>query len=1436
MDGKIQYYPLTHPQKGIWYTEKLHPGTSIANIAGTIKLKEALDYSLLEKAINILIEKNDSLRLHFVETENGPRQYVSRYSYCKLDFFDFSTEGMGKIYEWDTRQTQAPFALLDSDLFYIALVKINDDSGGIYVKIHHLLGDGWTMVSFPREIIKYYNSLKNNLPLDENNRPSYTEYILSEENYLRSRKFYQDREFWDEKLRTIPDLAALKAHKFDTQDVKAKRKTFLIPVRLALKIREFCHENRSSIFILFLAALSMYVNRITSKEDLIFGTPVLNRSNAREKETMGMFVSTAPIRVKVNDSQKFTSFINEISKEWMSVLRHQKYPFDLLLRELREKNKGMEKLYDIALSYQNGKLNKANGNIDYEGRWHFNSCQTESLYIHINDREDDGNILIDYDYLDDIYYAKEIEFLHDHMTRLLWHALDNPSIEIFKIDMISEKEKHKVLYEFNNTKTYFPRDKTIHKLFEEQVESTPDHTAVIFGEYGMTYRELNEKANQLARFLRRKGIGPECVVGVMAHRSHYMIVGLLGILKSGAAYLPIEPEHPKERIRYLLEESKAEILLTNTELADQVSFKGEVIKLDNSSIFRGDATNPDFTCQPENLAYIIFTSGTTGQPKGVMIEHRSIVNTLLWRKSYYGFSTKDVVGQIPSFSFDSSVEDIFTPLISGSRLLILRQKGNRFDLEHLRSIIIKEKVTHLLMVPSLYRTFLGTLSQAPEGLQFITVAGEDFTRVLIREHFKKLAGVRLYNEYGPTENSVCSTVFEIKKENTGVLIGKPISNTRCYILSRFGCPQPIGIPGELYVSGLGLARGYMNRPGLTDEKFIPNPFMPGEKMYRTGDLARWYPKGDIEFLGRVDQQVKIRGFRIELGEIENRISLFDGVQETVVAVRHWNDGRKDLCAYIVADSRINFKELKKQLSISLPDYMIPVSFMQIDKIPLTFNGKVDRNALPEPETTGLTADYAAPTNDVEEKLCAICAEILGIGRIGIDDNIFELGADSLSILTIQAACFQFDWRLSAQDFYEGSTIRLLSEKIMHQRKSEEAVKFSANEYVSWAMDEMAAGRVNYANNGDKNFLLTGVTGFLGVHLLHEIISQDESVIYCIVRKKDDLEANERLSCLLDYYFAGEYKKEIGRRIRIIEGDITSERFGLDEDAYAELGRNVDMVVNAAALVKHYGEYSLFEAVNVSATRNLADFAMRFGKHLYHISTTSVFGRDASTESPEPVVFNENDFSAGQGSEINVYIRSKIEAELLLANAMKSGLNATIFRIGNLTGRYADGLFQINGNENAFYNRLRAVCGLGRISGDLMDIDLEFTPVDCCSKALIGLIRLDGAKEKVYHVFNYKTIKMERLIKYLQDIGVHIDVVENPEFLEYLQEVSRQKDRRELLIGLINDYNENRQNVYIQNKVVLDHAITDKYLHKLGFEWFEPDFSYISKVVRYFWEN
>ena len=1029
-----KYFPLSSPQMGIWYTEKFYPGTSIAGISATERLRAPVDFYLLEQAVNLLIENNDALRIRVCMAEGGPRQYVSDYTYRKLEVKDFAGTGENELKDWEEMMTRTPLFAEDADLFRFVLLKIDEETCGFYASLHHLISDAWSTVMVSDEIAHYYRALADGQQ-DRTPRPSYLAYLEEDAVYRESERFRKDAAYWQGQFETLPELVGIKARKSRDIGTAAARKSFSLPMKLCDKIREHIGVSGSSVFVTFISTFMIYLNRITGAEDAVIGVPVLGRHNVRTKKTLGMFVSTAPLRIHIDSEISYTEYVQELTRHWMGALRHQKYPIDEILRDVRSRFGDVERIYDIVFSYQNAKFADPDNSARIDTRWHFNGYQNEALAINFNEREDDGLIQIDYDYLTGVFHAKDIDWLHDHYIRMLWHALDTPSKLIKQIEMVSEKEKSRILNEFNHTDADFPGDRTMLDYFNERVRRSPDRPILYFGDESKTYAELDAMANAIAAALRKKGAGHGHFIAMMLRRSFEMMACIIAIWKTGGAYLPIDPDFPAERIEYMLQNGESPVLLATASTVRELDFAGEVLLVDqlvpgvgagtggvateaaadtgDAAITGTDAALDEATpLRPDDVAYVIYTSGSTGQAKGVMVEHRALVNRINWMNRKYPQEGDYVILQKTTYTFDVSVWELVWWFFADVKMVFLAPEAEKYP-DRIIETIEAHQVTTMHFVPSMLNAFLEFVaahqaSHRLTSLKQVFASGEALTPLQVNRFntlINPVSGARLYNLYGPTEAAIDVSYYDCPtKPNQRVIpIGKPIDNIKLYIFDSHMNLQPIGIPGELCIAGVGLARGYVKKPELTAEKFVANPITPGERMYRTGDLARWFPRGDIEYLGRIDHQVKIRGFRIELGDIRHYLEQCPTVREAVVVCCDGAQGDKYLAAYYVAEEEIPAATIREFLEKHLPDYMVPSIFIRVERIPLLSNGKANASLLPPPDlsvSAGEHREIVAPRNRTEAFVLGVWSEILNVGELSVTDDFFKMGGDSITAINM----------------------------------------------------------------------------------------------------------------------------------------------------------------------------------------------------------------------------------------------------------------------------------------------------------------------------------------------------------------------------------------------------------------------------------------------------
>ncbi|SFJ95232.1 non-ribosomal peptide synthetase, partial [Thermoflavimicrobium dichotomicum] len=700
----------------------------------------------------------------------------------------------------------------------------------------------------------------------------------------------------------------------------------------------------------------------------------------------------------------------------LQAYENSEYPFEELVEKLDvQRDLSRNPLFDTLFAWQN--MESANLNIPglilrpYEWTWK-NAKFDLSWYGMERD-----TLHFTVEYSTALFKRETIERMTKHFAYILAQVAANPDLLLREIQLVTEEEKVQIFQVFNDTQANYPSEKTIHALFEEQVEKTPDQIAVVCAGESLTYRELNERANQVARVLRKQGAGPKSVVGLLTDRSVEMMIGILGILKSGAAYVPIDPDYPEERILYMLEDSGAKWLLVQKWEMLPASYGGKALLLKEVHGNDEEVSNLGEVSQSHDLAYVIYTSGSTGKPKGVMVEHRSVVRLLINDRNLYHFTDQDVWTQFHSYCFDVSVWEMLGALLYGGKLVIVPKHVAR-DPKQFRALLKKEKVTVLCQTPSAF-TPLSDEEMEHEAkdlsVHSIIFVGEALYPMQLKPWKAKYPHTKFINMYGPTETSIYATYKELTPEDLELNIsniGRPLPTLQAYVLDVNQQLLPVGVIGELYISGDGVARGYLNRPELTAERFVENPFVPGERMYRTGDLARWLPNGEIEYLGRADEQVKIRGFRVELGEIKSKLLEHPQVKEAAVIARKEGHRHASLCAYLVIEGAWTVSEMRQHLAQFLPDHMLPSYFVQLEKLPLTPNGKLDRRALPAPEKVQTGTGYVAPTSKKEKILADIWQEVLKVDRVGIHDNFFELGGDSIKAIQIAARLHQEQLKLN----------------------------------------------------------------------------------------------------------------------------------------------------------------------------------------------------------------------------------------------------------------------------------------------------------------------------------------------------------------------------------------------------------------------------------------
>jgi amino acid adenylation domain-containing protein len=1020
---KRAYYPVSSAQKRLYILQQFEEGTISYNMPNALKMKGILDKERLENAFKALIQRHDSLRTSFDMVKGEPVQRVHQ----EVDFtITYREAGEGEI-EQIISAFIRPFDLSQAPLLRVEMVRVAEDCHIFLLDMHHIICDGVSINLVVRDLMSFYE--EKELPILE---IQYKDFSVWENNLLTTDKIKKMEAYWKESFREeIPILELPTDYSRPAvNDAAGDRIDFTVEREKVSQLQVIAKQNGATLYMVLLAAYNVLLSRYSGQEDIVVGSTISGRGHADLEHIVGMFVNTVVLRNRPISTLSFESFLAEVKDQALQVYEHQDYPFELLVENLNvERDTSRSPLFDVMFVLQNMEL----AIFEIEGLTLSSYKFTRPIAkfdLTLAVMETESGLRCSLEYRTSLFKRETIYRLADHFTQIIDQITKQPNTLIKEIDMLTAIEKQQLLVDFNYTKTMYPRDKTIQQLFEEQVERTPYDVALVFEEEQLTYRELNDKANQLARVLRSKGIQADKIVGIMVDRSFEMIIGIFGILKTGGAYLPIDPTLPAERIQYMLEDSQASLLLTQQHLS-RIEMGGEMIALDDENLYTGNHSNIGIVNGARDLAYVIYTSGSTGNPKGVMVEQQALVNYIEWAKEQYLDMGNSDFPLFTSLSFDLTITSLFTPLTSGNKIVIYKEDRPEILIEEImnqgRVGIVKLTPSHLKLVKH--------MNLNHSSVKRFIVGGEELTKELAKEIQMKFNDeIEIINEYGPTETTVGCTHYRFsvgRDHRLSVPVGTPANNVQIYILDRSLKPVAKNVLGEIYISGDGLARGYLNRPELTAEKFVENPFLTGERMYKTGDLARWLSDGNVEYVGRVDHQVKIRGHRIEQGEIEDHLLKHVNINESLVVERFDAQGDSYLCAYLVADKELAIEVLRNHLSQSLPEYMIPTSFVQLKEMPLTPNGKIDRKALPEPDGKLFTeTEYVAPGSVVEEKVVQIWQEVLKVEGIGIKHGFFELGGHSLKAIKMMSRINEeFGIAINLGDIFQNPTVYGMSQLI-----------------------------------------------------------------------------------------------------------------------------------------------------------------------------------------------------------------------------------------------------------------------------------------------------------------------------------------------------------------------------------------------------------------------
>ncbi|MGX5686870.1 amino acid adenylation domain-containing protein [Chryseobacterium cucumeris] len=1128
---EVPSYPLTSSQNRLWLVSQIEEGSLAYNMPGTVHFKGNIDHNKLEESFKRLIHRHEILRTYFKTSQEGEvKQFILpakdvNFSISKEDYSLLTNQDEAVSY-YLLNENSVAFNLECAPLARASLITLDDKNHLFFLSLHHIIGDGWTIKLIIAEVIKIYNALSqgNEITLPEL-KIQYKDYAFWINEELKKEKYKISENYWLNQFpEEIPvlDLPGLKTRPLvKTYNGNTIKHTF--KKDFLEKIKEFSINRDLTLFMTLISGVNALLYRYTGQEDIIVGSPIAGREHPDLENQLGLYLNTIAVRTILNEKINFSDLTVAQKETLLSAYDHQNYPFDALVSKLNlKRDPGRSPLFDILVVLQNQEQLK---NINVEefsevevSDFDFN-YKTAQFDISFRFVETD-RLALEIEYNTDLYDSDLIEKFFTHFENLLVKLIEQPLLSITQIDYLSDNEKQQ-LFEFNDTDIVYPKDKTVIDLFEEQVLKTPNNIAIIFEDVKLTYHELSEQSNQLASYLiDNYSIKFNDLVGIKLERSERMIVAVFGILKAGGAYVPIDVTYSQDRLDYIVKDADLKLCIDedefNTFRSNQKSYTRGPVQLSGLG----------------HLAYCIYTSGSTGKPKGVLNHHAGLYNRLLWMKSYLKVNETEVFLQKTPYTFDVSVWELILPFITGSSLVIAKPEGHK-DVLYLQNLINKEHVTIIHFVPSMLGSFLENLEKdKANSLSHIVCSGEELTLNLVQHCRERFAEAQLHNLYGPTEAAIDVTAIDLSNVDVtknGVSIGKPIANTKIYIVSNSLQLQPLGIPGELLISGIQVAKGYLNLPELTQNRFIDDPFREGYQAYRTGDIAQWQSDGSIQYLGRMDNQVKIRGNRIELGEVENAIINYGDIQQVVVMAKEINS-EKVLAAYIISDKTLDKTALRNFLQELLPDYMVPGFYILLSHFPLTSSGKIDRKALPEISSEDIIRKtYVAPVTTLEKKLVLIWQEVLALDKIGITDNFFELGGHSLMVSQVVNRIHkQLGKTLSFKTFFtnptvEGVSIQLIESQYTPIVQTEQSISYplSPSQSRLWVLSQLEGGSLAY--NMPAAVKLTGIIDVIKFEESFKILIDRHEILRTCFKINEQDEVRQYVSGTEDIEFIIEQK-------------------------------------------------------------------------------------------------------------------------------------------------------------------------------------------------------------------------------------------------------------------------------------------------------------------------
>ncbi|SDO17751.1 amino acid adenylation domain-containing protein [Eubacterium maltosivorans] len=1406
---ELEAYPLTQTQMGIYLECLKNPDSCVYNIPLFCTFSKAIDAQRLGDALTRAIDAHPYLKTRLqitgedilLKRRDSDPALVKRTRMKASELEDYCS------------QLVKPFNF-EHGLYRSEIIE-TEESVSLFIDVHHLIFDGTSAMVLLQEINRAYTGKD---PAGE----SYTSFdlALDEKQEREGTAYSEARDFYHNIFGAMETNARLDYDKPENNTPETDAFDIDMGTLLRDEVQSYCIKHRITPNVFFTGAFGFTLAQFKNQTESAFCTIYNGRSDSRTAESVGMLVKTMPVYCNLETPNTVESYLKAVKKHLLALMDHDIYSFGEISREL-----GISA--DILFAYQGSDFNTFTLDAESVPIVPLALSETKApLSVDIYDA--DPGYIIKAEYRHDLYESITISrFLkaYEEVCKSLLTA------ETFKdIRLISDEDKNRIAV-FNDTE--IPIDTPlIPEQLQAVADANPDKTALISCGERLTFKELNDATNRIANALIKLGVEPEDIVAVLLTRTKYAYMARQGILKSGGAFLCTDPEYPDDRIRFTLEDSQAKFLITTKALAEKRQAVCEntacTLLCIEDLLEEANTCFPQIDLKPSNLCYCIYTSGSTGTPKGVMIEHRNLRHYCHANlknpeiMSYIDHSTVSL--SFAALTFDVSILEEYVPLTQGITVCMSNENEIHNPLA-MRDLLIENKVDTFTATPS----YLGNIVDIPEmadalsRIRSFNVGAENFPLSL----YDKLRAVspeaHIYNGYGPSETTIGCTFIEMTGEN--VTIGRPMSNIKCYIYNRYGQEMPIGVPGELIIAGDGVGRGYVGRPDLTEKSF----FRIGNlKAYHSGDLAAWDIDGKLPFFGRLDNQVKLRGLRVELDEVEAAINSYEGVKSSIVQVRGKDDGQF-LCGFFTADHTVDINSLTAHLKSTLTHYMVPGVLVQLDKMPLTSNGKINKKALPEITYSAAEHEYIAPQNEAEAAICSMMAEVLKCDKVGATDDFFEIGGTSLSASRLAMLAANRGINFVYQDIFKYSTPQGLA--AFSQNKSDTAPAAVETDPIA-DYDYQTIGKLLEKNAIDNlsllnreplgDILITGATGFLGIHVLQAFLTKYTGKVWCLIRKGDADSLEERMRTMLMYYFDDTFDEAFGTRLFLIEGDIT------DADQVNALS-NVpfSVLINCAASVKHFAADNSLKRINTEGVKHLISLCEKTRRKLVQISTVSIAGDSLNNSIPSDRKIMENDLYFGQ-TITNQYIESKFLAEQAVLEASTRGLRAKIMRVGNLMSRAADGEFQINFITNGFMRQLKGYATLHQYPVESMNLPVEFSPIDVTAQTILALAET-GDIFTVFHPYNNHTVFMSDVVEVMNQCGFDIKVTDAATYEATLRQAMADPDKADKVAGLIAYLSSDTENVQIP--IDCNNCFTSEVLCRLYQKWPITDNAYIKRAIQ-----